>query len=189
MKFISFQEKIGLYHGDDSRFSMIDETIKSIYEYRDSNPISDGSSNVDGWQKELPDLPKFFNIRNIIMDALPEYIRGLGITSGHGFEFMKFFCNVNPPGASNVMHSHNVGELSGAYWLKADKDSGDLIIMNPYRNSMLNTICTTNENYNCMKITPEPNLGCFFNSNLIHYVDVNRSTEDRISIAFHLKII
>ena len=37
-------------------------------------------------------------------------------------------------------------------------------------------------------VVPEPNEGVFFNNNLIHYVDVNRSDTDRISIAYHIKI-
>jgi len=185
MEYISFEEVVGLYRHKES----LESIIKSIYNYRDQNTISDGSSNVDGWQKELPETPEFCEIRDIIMDNFPEYLDKLGITDRVGFTFTKFFCNVNPPGASNTMHSHNVGEFSGAFWLKAEENSGDIIIMNPYRNSMLNTLCTTNKNYNCMKITPESNLGCFFNSNLIHYVDVNRSNTDRISIAFHIKIL
>ena len=42
--------------------------------------------------------------------------------------------------------------------------------------------------YNAIHIDPEPNKGVFFNSNLVHYVDINRSQKDRVSIAYNIGI-
>ena len=39
-----------------------------------------------------------------------------------------------------------------------------------------------------MYIDPEPNKGVFFNSNLIHYIDVNRSQNDRVSLGYNIKV-
>ena len=89
-------------------------------------------------------------------------------------------------------HDHIGGQYSGAYWLQGDKDAGNIMIMNPYPNTFINTFCQRRtkdkDSYNCIKLPPEPNTGIFFNSNLIHYVDVNRSNKDRIALGFHLHI-
>ena len=86
------------------------------------------------------------------------------------------------------MHHHTVGEFSGVFWLKANENSGDLVVMNPYPNNMMNTCTIAKRDYNAMYFTPQRNKGLFFNSNLIHYVDVNRSQEDRVSIAYHIGV-
>ena len=62
--------------------------------------------------------------------------------------------------------------------------------MNPYPNSFINTITKTSKRMGFANqvIEPQPNLGVFFNSNLVHFVDVNRSSSDRISVAFHIRL-
>ena len=109
---------------------------------------------------------------------------------------VKMFVNINPSGASHTMHDHVGGHYSGAFWLQADVNSGRLIIMNPMRNTFINSFCqnTIQENqdgyqtFNNINIFPESNKGVFFNNNLLHYVDVNRSERDRIGVAFHIMI-
>ena len=61
--------------------------------------------------------------------------------------------------------------------------------MNPYPNSFMNTLTLIpSKDCNVKRFLSTPNTGVFFNSNLIHYVDVNRSESDRISVAYHIKI-
>ena len=187
MEFISFEEIVGVYNGDPT---IIDSTIESIYKFKALDPESDGQSNVNGWQKELHHNKDFYPLREVILNNFGDYLKRHEITEPIDFEITKFFCNVNPPGASNTMHYHQVGEFSGAFWLKAEEDSGNLFIMNPYPNSFINTITKTSKRMGFANqvIEPKPNLGVFFNSNLVHFVDVNRSSSDRISVAFHIRL-
>jgi len=74
------------------------------------------------------------------------------------------------------------------YWLKAPRNSGNLVIMSPFHNQYLNTSCVSKIDRNAMIIEPKANTGVFFNSNLVHYVDQNRSKHDRVSVAFHVLI-
>ena len=87
-----------------------------------------------------------------------------------------------------MMHHHTYGQISGAYWLKAPPRCGDLIIMSPFTNRYLNTAVVPKSDHNACVIKPKANKGVYFNSNLIHYVDVNRSEKSRVSIAFHILI-
>ena len=109
---------------------------------------------------------------------------------------VKMFVNINPPDASHTMHDHVGGHYSGAFWLQADVNSGRLIIMNPMRNTFINSFCQNTiqeiqdgyQTFNNINIFPESNKGVFFNNNLLHYVDINRSEKDRIGVAFHIMI-
>ena len=181
MEYVSFEETIGVYDGDQS---VVDSALCEVYKLRDKDPVSDGNSNYRGWQKDF-DHP----IKNVIEREFRKYIKHYCIEEPYWLTFTKFFCNINPPGASNTMHHHTVGEFSGAFWLKAEKNSGDLVVMNPFYNRFINTcMVPQGRDYNARYFQPQPNKGVFFNSNLIHYVDINRSNEDRVSIAYHIGI-
>ena len=187
MEYIRFQETIGVYEDNSNT---IDSTVQSIYKLKRLDSESDGYSNQNGWQKELPGSNEFNPIRQIIVKNFSDYFSCYNTdTSGLSFGFTKFFCNVNPPNAYNFMHDHEVGEFSGTFYLVAKKRCGDLIIMSPFPNRFLNTSVNLNESFNSKRITPKRGLGTFFNSNLIHYADVNRSDSDRISISFHIKLL
>ena len=80
-------------------------------------------------------------------------------------------------------------DWSGAFFLQSDPDpgtSGDLHILNPNRNSFLTTNYSTDYRYHSIPFSPVVNRGLFFASHLVHYVDLNRSNTDRISIAYHI---
>jgi uncharacterized protein (TIGR02466 family) len=177
----TFAETVGIYNGDQS---IVDSTITYIYELKHKYPESDGNSNYGGWQKQL-DHP----IKHVIEKEFKEYLKWYCVEEPKWIAFTNLFCNVNPPGSSNVMHHHNIGEFSGVLWLQAENNSGNIVIMNPFYNRFMNTCVNSPEkDYNAMYITPEANKGAFFNSNLVHYVDINRSQIDRISIGYHLGI-
>jgi len=180
MEYVSFSETIGVYDGDQS---VVDSCLSYVYDLQKVCPESDGNSNYGGWQKDI-DHP----IKKIIEDEFRKYVKAYMIREPYWLSFNKFFCNINPPGASNTMHHHTVGEFSGAFWLKADKGAGDLIVMNPFPNNFINTCTITKKDYNAMYFTPKSNTGVFFNSNLIHHVDINRSQTDRVSIAYHIGV-
>ena len=180
MEYVSFEETIGVYDGDQS---VVDSCLSYVYDLQKTCPESDGNSNYGGWQKDI-DHP----IKHIILREFKKYIKHYMIEEPYWVNFNKLFCNINPTGASNTMHHHTVGEFSGAFWLKANENSGDLIVMNPYPNKFMNTCTIAKRDYNAMYFTPQTNRGLFFNSNLIHYVDVNRSQEDRVSIAYHIGV-
>ena len=180
MQYVSFEETIGVYDGDQS---VVDSCLSYVYDLQKTCPESDGNSNMGGWQKDI-DHP----IKNVILREFRKYVKHYQIEEPYWVNFNKLFCNINPFGASNTMHHHTVGEFSGAFWLKANENSGDLIVMNPYPNNFMNTCTIAKKDYNAMYFTPQTNTGVFFNSNLIHYVDVNRSLEDRVSIAYHIGV-
>tara|TARA_B100001175_G_C19407070_1_gene589183 strand:- start:483 stop:1064 length:582 start_codon:yes stop_codon:yes gene_type:complete len=187
MEFDNFEEVVGKFTGDPS---IIDQSIDDIYLLKKSESESDGYSNVNGWQKDIdPRSRVLYELKRMLLDNFSDYLDYYECRGCNGFGFQKFFVNVNPPNAYHTMHHHNCGEFSGAFWLKSEPKSGNLFLLNPYPNSFMNTLTVMpSKDCNVKRFLSTPNTGVFFNSNLIHYVDVNRSESDRISIAYHIKI-
>ena len=187
MEFHIFEEVVGRFTGDSS---LIDQSIDEIYSLKSEKTVSDGFSNVKGWQKDINlNSSILIELRRMLLVKFSEYFKYYQCKNLNGFEFTKFFVNVNPPNAYNTMHHHIVGEFSGSFWLKSERSSGNLILLNPYPNSFMNTLMISpSQDFNLKWFPPQPNTGVFFNSNLVHYVDVNRSESDRISAAFHIKV-
>jgi len=193
MNLVTFKEDIGVFEGN-SDFTQ--EAVAMLYQLRDTDTQSDGASNIKGWQKEINHLEQFVPLRAMLINKFVEYFQqSIGDNFNMSATVIKFFANINPPGASHIMHQHIGGHYSGAYWLQAEPGAGNLIVMNPYPNTFVNTFCqpgsiTYNDqgyqSYNCAEVVPKPSTGAFFNSNLVHYVDVNRSEYDRIGVAFHI---
>ena len=182
MRLVTFQETIGEYEGDQS---LIDSAMDTVYNIKEKEPHSDGNSNYGGWQKRFE-----HPIQTVIEYQFREYLQDSGIPQPKWVVFTNFFCNINPPGAFHIMHHHTIGEFSGAFWLQADDNAGDLVVMNPFYNRFLNTCMfpAKDKDYNAAYFIPKPNTGVFFNSNLVHYVDVNRSNRDRVSIGYHIGV-
>ena len=185
----TFKEDISVFKGKEEHTPML---INKLYELKAQDSQTDGQSNIKGWQKEINHMVDYLHIRTMIMNEFVNYFQKNIGDFNMEVSIVKFFANINPPGASHAMHDHIGGQYSGAYWLQGDKDAGNIMIMNPYPNTFINTFCQRRtkdkDSYNCIKLPPEPNTGIFFNSNLIHYVDVNRSNKDRIALGFHLHI-
>lgn len=187
MKYTNFSEVIGIF--EDKNDKVIDSTIESLYRLREKENKSDGYSNTNGWQKNLPNTDEFQPIKKLIEKNFTEYLKVYKINEDIGFKFCKIFGNINPPGAYHPMHYHIDGEFSGVYYLKAEEESGELFIMNPFPNAFFNSLCKTKIDYNSRVIEPCRGRGTFFYNGLPHFTDMNRGEKDRITIACHIRMI
>tara|TARA_B100000945_G_scaffold317587_1_gene320714 strand:- start:2143 stop:2709 length:567 start_codon:yes stop_codon:yes gene_type:complete len=182
----SFKELIGVWDGN---LTVLDSSYREILKLYEDDPKTDGYSNLNGWQKTgLHKMPQFTPLKDLIVNKCFDYLAEHQIDRPRGLECVHLFANINPKGASNIMHHHTFGQISGVYWLKAPLHSGDLIVMSPFTNRYLNTSTVPKTDYNALQLKPKSNQGVFFNSNLTHYVDINRSNKDRVSVAFHILI-
>lgn len=183
MLYHSFSEHIGLFEGPG--FS--DKLLSSCYKLQELDPDSDGSSNQGGWQKNCLEVEDFKPLKYLLLLKFAEYIKVYNLQTPIYAAVTKLFININPPGAGNYMHHHSGDQWSGVFWLSGDSyESGDLWIMNPMRNSCLSTHFHGCAEHNAINIPPRSDKGVFFGSHLIHYVDINRSDSDRVSIGYHI---
>lgn len=90
--------------------------------------------------------------------------------------------NVNRKNNFNWPHVHS-GILSGVFYCKVPKDSGNLMLMNPATRSDGSLLREKN-----FKIAPEETALILFPSWLEHYVEPNLSDEPRISLSFNIGV-
>jgi uncharacterized protein (TIGR02466 family) len=131
-------------------------------------------------------LNNYFDKNNIFKD-------------GTGFYMNALWFMINSKGGYNHKHGHFDKAdcaLSGVFWIKVPKNSGDIVFYNPeeYCNYQLdksysNIIKNIFNQKNSYSISPQEGKVILFPSHLDHSVEVNNSNEDRISISFNINII
>ena len=187
----SFEEIIGIYTGEEGD-SLINFLKNYMYELKSEQPefeATHSNSNVEGWNRGAEqDLFENKELQDFVGNNFREYLKCYAIKQPPAFEFTSLFCNILPPGTCTVMHAHAYGEFTGTLWIQAEQDAGQLVIMSPLHNQFANTSLIPERDYNAMYIDPEPNKGVFFNSNLVHYIDINRSKKDRVSLGYNIKV-
>ena len=187
MRYETFSEHIGVFDGPGESFCK--KMSGWAYEWRRQSPVSNKASNKDGWQKDCLGISQFDPVVDMLLNQFAEYMKVYELKESIYARVTKLFLNINPAGASNYMHHHMNADWSGAFFLQSDPHpgtSGDLHILNPNRNSFLTTNYNTDYKYHSIPFSPVVNRGLFFASHLVHYVDLNRSNTDRISIAYHI---
>lgn len=102
--------------------------------------------------------------------------------------------NINPKWAYNKRHIHPNNHLSGVFYIKVPKNSGNLVFVND--NMQINQlhefinddVNKTIKSYPSYEYEPEEGRMFIFDSMLPHYVEQNLSREDRISVSFNLNL-
>jgi uncharacterized protein (TIGR02466 family) len=166
------------------------QVIDFLYDYKKVKSDSDVRSNRNGWQKNhLEVFPQLKPLTDLIAVEFEKFIINemLPLVETR-FYLGNLFCNINPPGAGNVPHVHQ-GDFTGVYYLQAPEDCGILGILNPHQ-------CSNTARMTALfgavkleqKIVPAAGVGYFFPTHLVHYVEENRSTEDRISLSYNINV-
>lgn len=105
-------------------------------------------------------------------------------------EMSDLWLNVAPPGEYQEYHDHVPEHFSAVYYVQTPENSGKIIFQN-FDSWINNSIVSkTENNYANMKTVfynPRPGLLLIFPSDLLHMVEKNKSTEDRVSIAMNFK--
>jgi uncharacterized protein (TIGR02466 family) len=98
--------------------------------------------------------------------------------------------NMNEYKDFNLPHNHPFSKISGVFYIKVPKNSGNIVFLNDTKieNYLFNGQITEYNNYNSSNwsIKPEENILYLFPSWLNHYVQPNFSNEKRVSISFNL---
>ena len=100
------------------------------------------------------------------------------------------WANINPPGAMNRPHIHPNSHFSGVYYIKAPKNSGQIVFNDPRTLShmlMPTRIEKTPPSYLWREVRVDPLEGriIMFPSWLWHCVEPNESNDIRISVSFN----
>jgi uncharacterized protein (TIGR02466 family) len=145
-------------------------------------------SNVGGFQSiSFSTLDNKKIIEDIFIKPATEYIKQFNKI--YKIELANFWINSNNKNDYNFLHNHPESNISGVYYIKTPKNSGRIV----FQNGDLTKMNSKNQNY-----FDDPNFYSryfipvnqydliLFPSETFHYVEPNRSDEERISVAFNL---
>lgn len=152
-------------------------------------------SNPTGWQSLSFDLNQsiFANLNQTIQQHFLTYIKSIPLSNQ--FQISSMWANVNGYKDYNLIHTHGGSVISGVYYLKTPKESGNLFFINPASEAIeyLWEHCIeeyTQQNSPRWTIQVEEGTLVLFPSWLKHGVEPNlNKKEDRISIAFNISLI
>ena len=152
-------------------------------------------SSVNGWQsvKNLQEFDFTQTFLDYIKVPVVQALLDLNLDlSKHDLSISQSWANVNPPNSYNISHQHHDSFLSGVYYLKTPKNSGNIYFEDP-RNlwCLLQPSYTQFDQFSSTEVSYEPEEGMFmlFPSYLSHRVGINMSKNDRVSISFNVSII
>lgn len=138
---------------------------------------------------DLLNYDSFQRLGKIIGDETLKYARSLHYdVDRFPPRITDYWVNVYKTGDAQEAHVHQNNVLSGIYYVKTPKSCGDLLFHSTLADVMLDPPKTQIDDFNTevASITPVAGQMLLFRSSLRHSVKPNRSTEDRISVAFNL---
>ena len=172
--------------------------IAYAYKERRTDPVGEEKSNVGGWQSQEIDMRQDDNIKTqfITQEVVSYFQTNRILREGIKLCFSNCWININKKGDYNTKHIHGMSDLSGVFYLKVPKDSGNIKFDSPNEYNQSAEINSYSEDivrsfdvsaaYVCY---PKPGMIFVFPSSLTHCVEVNKSREDRISVSFNIGLL
>lgn len=177
-----------------SNINLSDELYNRIIEVKDETPFwtkdegltesPAGSSGSKNWSiledKRLSDLKSLIlNEFYIFKNEHMSYIH-------NDFKLTTSWLTSTAPGAKCNFHNHHHCMFSGVLYVKTPVNSGN-IVFDPHENYRydLKVGVYNINNSRSWWIPPERGNIIFFDSSLFHKIEVNKSNEERISLAFN----
>ena len=179
-----------------NNFEIINSELKNyIYQEKEKNPNGVKKSNVNGWHSEGFDL-KNENLKNFI-NEISNNIGSAVKDMGWDLEtqlvrITNMWAIINKDRAFNEKHHHGNSALSAAYYVKAEKNAGDIIFFDPRQANVFHHPTSVKANsLNCQvqSVTPKAGTLVLFPSYLEHKVNENLSKEERIVVSFNISLI
>jgi uncharacterized protein (TIGR02466 family) len=149
-------------------------------------------TNIGGFQsEEFTNIDNKEILENVFLNPAIEFTNSLIPKKKINLSLSNFWINSNNKNDYNLIHNHHGCNISGVFYIKTPPLSGRLVFKNgdltkSYGN---NFDFFYNSNFNSIYFcnVEEGDL-YLFTSETLHYVEPNRSGEERISVAFNLNI-
>ena len=164
-----------------------------VYQFKDKNPEGVKFSNYGGWQSPHFDISNDDDLlHSFLINCLSNFPN---IHKSINFNIDSWI-NINQPGDYNDKHDHPNCNLAGVFWIKCPKDCGNIVFTSPCsfvnHQEVISYEDRFKDQYNFFHsyyFTPTEGRMLVFPSHLLHKVDENKSTEDRISVSFNITLI
>lgn len=174
----------------------IDKLKQVCYEIKNNDGSKERQySSFNGWHSKVyvDRIDEFNELIDIIYNVIQTVKNELGFRKDLNLNILQYWININGNKSYHAPHIHRGFLFSAIYYINTSKDCGDLDLHTPIQNLQYHVRYAWFDNqdkiYTNYTVKPEPNKLVIFPSWLEHSVRVNKSSEDRISIAFDIGVI
>jgi uncharacterized protein (TIGR02466 family) len=189
-------ESIDIFKTTIFKKNIINDSYKSFFlnllKKEQNNKNNNIVSNVGGFQTKSFILKNKNIQENLFLKNAAEFAKILNNRIELKLQLQDFWINCNNKNDYNLLHNHFSCNISGVYYIKVPKNSGRLV----FQNGDLTKLNSNNYNYfnnpnfySRYFCEVKENDLYLFTSETLHYVEPNKSNEERISVAFNIKII
>ena len=167
--------------------------IKLAYKMKSREP-SQEKTNVGGYQTgAMHKSTEFLNLIAKLQQNINENLNTYAFDQKLEIKVRNAWININNKDAFNRPHVHPSSEFACIFYLKIPENSGNVVFIKDsmYRMDGICDLPAKESNIlNCLSffIKPEENRFVMFPSYVEHFVEENKSTEDRISLSFNLSV-
>jgi uncharacterized protein (TIGR02466 family) len=179
----------------DNSANINEELKEYIYREREKKPEGTKKSNVNGWHSDDFDL-KNESLKKFIIQVSKNIeiaIRDMNWDLGSQIvKITNMWSIINKKDAFNEKHHHGNSALSAAYYVKAEKNAGDIVFFDPRQANVFHHPASKNVNNinaQVQSVAPAAGTLVLFPSYLEHKVNPNLSNEERIVISFNVSLI
>ena len=163
-----------------------------ITQSKDSKGIS--KSNIKGWHSKDFNMqenePK--NFIKFILPAIEQVITDMNWEKQkQSININNMWAIINIGGSANLRHQHGNSTISGAYYVRAPKNSGDIVFYDPRPAPVFyypTPVSSNSLNAQISSISPKEGALIIFPSYVDHSVNENLSNDERIVISFNVTI-
>ena len=178
----------------DNYKSVNEQMFSYIKDKQKNDKIGVSKSNVKGWHSTDFDLndkdPQTFI--SFILPAIEKVMTDMNWDKEKQIaKINNMWAIVNTGGSANLRHQHGNSTISGAYYVRAPMNSGDIIFYDPRPAPVYSHPNTTNPNFlnaQVNGVSPKEGALVLFPSFLDHSVNENISSSERIVISFNIRI-
>ena len=149
------------------------------------------SNQYTGWQSNdgCESSPIFQKLMNEIIITFNDEVLPFNGLNPHTAKVSigNSWANINDKGAWNMPHSHAGCWYSGVFYIKADGDEGDLVMIDNSE-KVLSEFPPSQRTNNNWKFTPTSGELVLFPSGATHMVEPNQTDKERYSISFNINM-
>ncbi len=176
-------------------YKEINEQMYSYIKFNQENDeIGISKSNVKGWHSKDFNLnekePQSFI--SFILPAIEQVMNDMNWEKEkQTAKINNMWAIINTGGSANLRHQHGNSTISGAYYVRAPINSGDIVFYDPRPAPVYSHPNIVNPNLlnaQVNGINPKEGALILFPSYLDHSVNENQSDKERIVISFNIKI-
>ena len=178
----------------DNYKNVNEEMHTYIKELQNKDQIGISKSNLKGWHSKDFNLnerqPQ--NFISLIYSSIEQVMHDMNWDKQKQIaKINNMWAIINTGGSANLRHQHGNSTISGAYYVRAPENAGDIIFYDPRPAPIYshpNAVAPNSLNAQINGISPKEGALVLFPSYLDHSVNENKSNEERIVISFNIRV-